>query len=732
MINHHDSSKMKNMKRILLLIIVFSIQSINAQDRNLQRANRFFEKTSYSEAIPRYEKIVTYNNADTVIKNLAECYYYIANFDKAQHYYSLLFDRSNKDLDEADYFKYSQVLKGLGKYEAANKLINDYLVSNKDSDALAKFNKEAKILENVSAIGNRFEIKNLAFNTEKSEFGAVKLGDKLVFSAVRKNIPLFGKTFKWNNESYLNLVTIAIKNQNAADSAANFFSKKINTPVHEANAIFTKDGKTMYFTRNNFTNWGKAKNDKKVSTLLIFRSELVDDKWTKAVALPFNSEDYSVEHPALSVDEKTLYFASDMPGTLGSFDLYSVSINGKTFGTPKNLGTTINTPKKEQFPFIAEDGKLYFSSDGHEGYGSLDVFVSEFENNDFKKPQNVGLPLNSGYDDFAFTIDSKTKEGYFSSNRKGGKGSDDIYQLKETLPLLIENCKQYIVGVITDFDSKKPLDNALVVLKNDKDEEIQRFVTAADGKFNLLSPCDTNYTIHASKEEFTNKSMTLRIDNIRDKENDASMILRALEIIKNEELVALEQKEKEAKLAQEAKDKAALVVLEKKKKEDEIALLQQKKDKVLADKREVEKAIIQKKEKLEALVSKEKDVVKVKDRMVIKTDPIYFDYNLWYIRRDSKVILNRVIELMKKYPEMVIEIGSHTDNRGNANYNMNLSEQRANATKEYFIDQGIADKRVIAKGYGETVQIVKCEPSDSCTEEQHELNRRSEFVILNL
>lgn len=732
MTNHRDSSKMKNMKRILLLIIVFSIQCLNAQDRSLQRANRFFNKTSYSEAITRYENVFTYNNSESVIKNLADSYYYTSDYDNAQHYYSLLFKNASKDIDKGYYFRYSQVLKGLGKYSEANQLMKDFLLSSNDTNALTVFEKAIKELENISAIGNRFEIKNLAFNTPKSEFGAVQLGDKLVFSAVRQNAPLFGKTYKWNNESYLNLVTIPVKYQNLTDSTTRFFSRKINTPMHEANAVFTKDGKTMYFTRNNFKNWGKGKNDEKISNLQIFKSEYTNDAWSKAVALPFNNPDYSVEHPALSEDEKTLYFASDMPGSLGSFDIYSVSISGKNFGTPKNLGPKINTIYKEQFPFIAKDNKLYFSSDGHQGYGSLDIYVSEFLNGEYQNAHNVGLPVNSGYDDFAFTIDPDTKKGYFSSNRKGGKGSDDIYELTETLPLLIEDCNQSIAGIITDVDSKLPLDSVSVVLKDDKSIVIANYLTTSDGKFEFNVACETKFTVFVVKVNYTDNSKLVNVDAVRNKKNDASMQLRSFEIIKQQEQIALEQKEKQEKIAKEANEKATLIALENKKKQEQLAIINAEKAKIEADNREIEKAKIQKKQKIDAIISNEKDVVKDKDRIVIKTDPIYFDYNLWYIRRDSKPILNRVIELMKKYPNMILEIGSHTDNRGNENYNMNLSIERANATKEYFIDQGINEKRIVAKGYGETVQIIKCEPSESCTEEQQELNRRSEFIILSL
>lgn len=644
-------------------------------------AKIYFDRTFYSQAIPLYENVIQEDRSLEIVRNLADSYYYNNDFANALKWYSYLVRIFNQNLEEEYYFRYIQTLKSSGNYEEANSVLKNYLTRNNDTQGIINLQKNSEELENISAIGNRFEIKNLPINTKNSEFGVVKNNENLVFSSVRKTKGLFDKVYKWNNENYLDLNMISVSNLKAGDSFTNTFSSEINTFLHEANAIFTKDGKTMYFTRNNFKKGKRARNKEKVSKLQIFKAELIGNKWTKIVSLPFNSDDYSTEHPALSTDEKTLYFASDMPGTLGSFDIYSVAINDGTFDIPVNLGTTINTNKKEQFPFIASDNKLYFSSNGHFGYGLLDVFESEFKNGTFSKPLNVGLPVNSGYDDFSFYIDSQTKEGYFASNRLEGKGSDDIYELKETKPLLIESCKQFISGIISDVDTKLPLENALVILLDSNKKEVERVKTSIDGKFNFSVGCQTSYSVLASKELYTKNSKTLQLLKERNKINDASMAL------KSEKAIA-----KETEIAQEKL----------------------------------------KKEKVANILAKEKDVIRDKDRLIIKTEPIYFDYDLWYIRKESKVILNRVVELMKKYPEMVVESGSHTDVRGDDDYNIALSSRRAASTREYILSQGIQPNRILAKGYGETIPIIKCVPEESCSEEQHELNRRSEFVIKNL
>ncbi|MBB4803041.1 outer membrane protein OmpA-like peptidoglycan-associated protein [Flavobacterium nitrogenifigens] len=709
------------MKKLLVIIFVFSIQFINAQDQELARAKRFFDKTYYSEAITLYQKLADERPSQEVIKNLADSYFYTNDLVKAQRYYRLLVKNYRKDLDREYYFRYAQTLKATNSVDEANQYLKEYYALSANTEDVINFEKDLKTLENVSAIGKRFEIKNLAINTPNSEFGAVKYNDNLVFAGVKLKPGLLDKKFKWDNETYLNLVSIPLKNINSADSTVHYFAKELKTGMHESNAVFTKDGKTIYFTRNNSKNGKKKKDEKKISNLQIFKAELVNGKWTNITSLPFNSPNYSVEHPALSADEKVLYFASDMPGSLGSFDIYSVNINKGAFDTPKNLGPEINTNKREQFPFASADNKLYFSSDGHLGYGSLDVFVSEINGSEYGKAVNIGLPLNSNLDDFAFNIDSNTKEGYFASNREGGKGSDDIYQFKEIKDLVVEDCKQFIAGTITDIDTKLVLENATVLLQDSENKTLNTVTTGVDGKFSFTVACETSYKISAFKENYTNASKILTLDKTRDKVNDGSLELRSLEAIKQEEKQIAENKRKQE-----------IIIEENNKKKEALAAIELKEKEKKAKEAAIVAAEVKKTEKVKEILAQEKDVVKDKDRLIIKTDPIYFDYNMWYIRKESKVVLGRVVELMKKYPGMVIEIGSHTDSRGNAKFNEDLSQKRANSTREFIIQSGIDAKRVTAKGYGESVPIIKCKTDDACSEEDHELNRRSEFVIKNL
>jgi tetratricopeptide (TPR) repeat protein len=347
MTNLQDSFNMGSCKRLLVVLCVLAFQLAGAQDLDLKKANRYFDRTYYSEALPIYATLVNDNHSMEVIRNLADCYYYTNDLENAQKWYRALVKGFN--VDEEYYFRYIQTLKAAGNYVEANKTAHDFLQKNNNMAAIEQLDFDIENLENVSAIGNRFDIKSLSINTKNSEFGAVKDGQNLVYSGI-KSAGLFEKVYKWNNENYLDLIAIPLDKLTTGDSIATSFAVEINTNMHEANAIFTRDGKTMYFTRNNFKKGKRAKDKNKVSNLQIFKADFDDTKWVNIVSLPFNSDDFSTEHPALSNDEKTLYFASDMPGSLGSFDIYSVAINQGVFDKPVNLGNKINTAKKEQTP----------------------------------------------------------------------------------------------------------------------------------------------------------------------------------------------------------------------------------------------------------------------------------------------------------------------------------------------------------------------------------------------
>ncbi|QLE00574.1 OmpA family protein [Galbibacter sp. BG1] len=641
------------MKKIFTLIAILLTVHLNAQNSELERADGFFSKTYYSKALPLYLKSLPDNNTPHTIKRIGDCYYFTGMMEEAATYYGMLLSKNEENVPDDYLFKYSQALLALGKTEASDVWMKKYIERN---STLESYQQELKLLERVKGLGNRFKMENLAINTPNSDFGAYPYGSTIVYATADRSPSLFSKKYKWNNQEYLDLYSIDTTAFFDENPKSKNFSGSINTKLHESNAIFTKDGKTMYFTRNS------EKRDKDdISHLMIYKAELIEDEWTNVQPLPFNGKDYSVEHPALSPDEKYLFFASDMPGSFGSFDIYGVEIlEDGSYGKPVNVGPNVNTPKREQFPYISSSNLLYFSSDGHAGMGLLDVFVSVIENGVYQKPLNVGLPINSRFDDFSFYLDEGTKDGYVSSNRPDGKGDDDIYKIKEFKEFSLIVPSQYITGTVTDMTTGEPIANASLSVKDLDDNLLESTSTDPEGiyKFNLKS--NNSYLLSVTKPTYVKSEKTISLDGEREKTITADFQLQSF-------------------------------------------------DKV------------------------DTDMVKIDDKLMIKIEKIYFDFDKWNIREDAKPILDFVVEKMNQYPKMKIEIGSHTDQRGTDAYNEELSDKRAKSTMKYLISKGIEASRLSAKGYGENDLIVDCENgSIDCNEKQHQLNRRSEFVIKNI
>jgi outer membrane protein OmpA-like peptidoglycan-associated protein len=433
------------------------------------------------------------------------------------------------------------------------------------------------------------------------------------------------------------------------------FANKIRIPFHEATPIFTKDGQTMYFTQNNYLKGKKGKNSEKITLFKIYKAKLIDKEWSNVEELPFDSDNYSVGHPALSPDEKTLYFASDMPGTKGQSDIFKCTIDEEgNYGIPENLGSKINTEGRESFPFISEENELYFASDGHPGLGGLDIFVVEIaKDGTFKKVKNIGEPANSSADDFGFLIDSKTKRGFLTSNREGGKGLDDIYQFLETKSL---RCNQELSGIVTDLESGIILPNTKVSLFDDKFKLLTTYLSDTNGHYQFEVECENDYYIRAEKVEYTTFEKRINIPNETGKTEIPIQLEKTIKAVKNGD-----------------------------------------------------------------------DLAKTFGIKII-----YFDLDKSNIREDAAIELEKILDVMVENPTIKINIKSHTDSRASFEYNDQLSERRAKSTLEWLVKNGIDATRLTAKGYGERELVNKCSDDVTCSEEEHQANRRSEFIINGL
>ncbi|UOX33160.1 OmpA family protein [Flavobacterium sediminilitoris] len=485
-------------------IILIGISCISfSQSSQLATADRKYNKYSYVDAIEIYEKVAEKGyQSPELFKKLGNAYYFNGELDKAAKWYKDLF-AMNEDVDPEYYFRYSQALKAIEDYDNANKYLS--LFNEKTNDSRGnEFAKNKDYLKNIEAISGKYTIGKTSINSEFSDYGPSYLGNQLVFASARKEGALFNKIHDWTKQNFTDLYSVTINSDKSLSEPQNF-SKSINSKFNESSPVFTKDGKTMYFTRNNYLDGKKGKDDNKSTLVKIYKASFIDNEWKNITELPFNNDNYSTAHPTLSTDNKTMYFASDIPGGFGNSDIYKVKINDDgTFGTPENLGNTINTEGRETFPNIAFDNTLYFASDGHLGLGGLDVFESKFSNNQFQKPENVGKPINSSMDDFGFIV-NKDKSGFFTSNRDGGSGYDDIYSF--TI------CAQKLYGIVTDVDTKEILPNSKVILFDSDMKKITEMTTDETGKYTFEIECSTKYHVRASKEEYETTEKTFTSKN---------------------------------------------------------------------------------------------------------------------------------------------------------------------------------------------------------------------------
>jgi len=498
-----------------------------------------------------------------------------------------------------------------------------------------------------------YTIKNLKINNEYSNFGTTFYGEnKVVYASPRKKSFIIRNVWKGNNQPFLDLFVGDMAEDGELMNVTNF-SNNINTRYHEADVAFTKDKKTVYFSRNNYFNKKYTVDTTGVNLIQLYRAKINGNgEWTNIEPMPFNNDNYQTGHPTLSADEKTLYFISDMPGGIGKTDVYKAEINENgTIGEAINLGAKINTPEREMFASISGNDELYFSSDGRDdGLGGLDVYVSKITGNDFSEPKNLGKPINSDRDDFSFILNYESRRGYFSSNRNGGKGDDDIYTFEQEIPIVFE-CTQIVNGTVTELNSGRLLPGSLVVLQDENGNELGREIADKNAEFSFKVNCNEAFNLIGTKEYYSSDS---------------------------EEFFSTEGK-------------------------DLFVPLQ--------------------------LISEE--FIVERGKCLIKINPIYFDFDKSYIRPDAEIELNKVVDVMKKYPDLIIEGGSHTDSRGTFKYNESLSSRRAKSTVQYIIEHGINANRISAKGYGERQLVNGCADGVRCSEKEHQFNRRTEFVIVN-
>lgn len=627
---------MKNIIQ-LILILAISFQSLNGQNNDTKRADKHFDRLEFVDAIKDYEKLISKGKANAyVFRQLAIANYNISNTEKSATYYKQYLDMAD-DASKEDYFNYAQILMSNEDYDAAKQAYQDFANYAPNDSRAQAFLNNPDFADDLMNMNPNYEIEPMALNSEYSDFAGYENDTYLYFTSSRNQSR---RTYGWNEQP----TTDIYRAENVAGTFKNeeLVEGDINSKFNEGTIAITNDGQTLYFSRNNFEDGDYETSEEGRSKLKIYKAKLVNGEWQDIEALPFNSSEYEVSHPALSSDNSTLYFSSDMDGGYGASDLYMVSINDDgTFGEPQNLGSKINTEGRESFPFVDAEGNLFFSSNGHLGLGGLDVYYSRNNSGSMAAPKNLGAPINSSKDDFAFTYFNEVDRGYVSSNRGDNALDDNIYKAELIKPL----DETRLMVTVLNMDTNKPLENADVIIYDDEDNQIATLKTDDSGLSQQIVVSDIEYDIQG---------------NLVDFESDAETVM--------------------------AKGESMMIELKLK---------------------PVEKLIVERE---------------------VSLPNVFFEFDKSDIRADAAFELDKIAETLKKYPDIEIKIESYTDRRGPESYNKTLSEARAKSTMQYLVDKGIDASRLTAEGMGESNPINDC--AQGCTEEQHEENRRSKFIIV--
>ncbi|OFX25764.1 MAG: hypothetical protein A2033_15045 [Bacteroidetes bacterium GWA2_31_9] len=737
--------------------IVFAQNKENTIDKalailnqsKLDKANRLYNGFAYFEAAKLYEELAKQKfDVNKFSAKLGDCYFNMSKTDKAEVWYEKAMQIDS--LDASYLYKYAQALRCNKKYSEADKWLEKYQLKKAEDSRAKSYMNNKDYLAKIKNQKSFFNVRNFEIlNSEFADFGAVNFAQKVVFATARDVNMIIKNNYAWNEKPFLDIMVYdSLKD---AKNKFHSFSNEINTKFHEGPLCFDSTGTIVYFTRNNFINGQKTNSDKGINNLMLYKAYLNNGKWTNIDTMPFNNKNYSVGHPALSKDGKKLFFTSNMPGGFGGTDLYYVDIKPNGFGNPINLGPEINTQGNEMFPF-ANDYNIYFSSDGQVGLGGLDIFYAKFSPDGmFKNITNLGEPVNSSMDDFCFVLNNDNQTGYLASNREGGKGDDDIY-------IIESDFLAYIVvrGIVTDSTDLTPITESKVIVKNDIGEQLFELTSDSVGKFRFTADFGMKYTITANKQDYASNTKNISTEGIKTgaltvnipllkqqpialygiiKDKKTGDIISEVEvtvrnITTNETLIDTKTTEKgdffkdmnTAKIGDELKYE---IIIQK------AGYLAKT---VPFNHTIKEYGIINMHEFLD--IALDKIEVGADIGKLININPIYFDLNKSNIRADAATELEKIVKVMNENPTMVIELGSHTDCRATAQYNLNLSDKRAKSSAEYIRAKGIEKDRIYGKGYGESklVNGCACEGNlkSDCSEEEHQLNRRTEFIIVKM
>ncbi len=489
------------LKKILIFFIIYlsSVFVINTYAQQ-SKADKYYESLAYSKAIKYYKKAYKKDIENiNLVRRLAESYRLTNNLEEAEVWYLKLVEYP--DVEPLDIYHYAQLLKSLNDYEEALIWIEKYyrLTGN---EWAKRHLSDRYYYKRLSKDRQNYQVVNMATNSEEADFGPSYYKDYLIFASSRKSDEENKFVYSWDENPFLELYESQI-NENGELVGTQPLTIHTKSNYHEGPGCYSPTDNVFYFTRNNWIITGDTNQS---NNLKIFRATIEDSEWANVESLSFNSDDFSCGHPTITIDGKRMYFISDMPEGFGGTDIYYSDKAGDEWTEPVNLGYEINTQGNEMFPFIHEDGTLYFASDGHLGLGGLDVLMATKDSLGVYQVENPGYPINSSRDDFGYIINPDETMGYFSSNRTGGQGSDDIYWFKK------ESLK--LKGEIKDIADGTLMDGVEVILNNSEGETLSTWTTTESGEFEFEIAYNTDYILIVEAEGYVKSEN--KIDAIED------------------------------------------------------------------------------------------------------------------------------------------------------------------------------------------------------------------------
>lgn len=714
-------------------------------------ADKCYERLAYKKAVLLYNEVERLSVPG--IKKLAESYRHIGDYSNAEQFFTKYMEQG--EFSEDDIYAYFMVLKSAGKYSESEKWLKEYSYRYPDDTRIKDYLKNDQLLASLIRDVKRYKIVNLDLNSSQQDFGASYYGNKIVFSSsLEVGVHPIKRSYSWNEKPFLDLYVADTdeKGQLSSPKSLNEIQKRpVNKKYHDGPACFAVNGTLMALTKNNMS--GKSRNGE--VKLQIFFSEYKDGIWQNETPFKLNNAEYSVAHPWLSEDGNTMYFVSDMPGGFGGTDIYRIEKkSGREWGEPVNMGEKINTEGNEMFPFFEDvNDYLFFSSDGHNGIGGLDVYMAAMKNYSVRKLINMGANLNSRFDDFALIVDKDLKKGYFSSNRDGGKGDDDIYYFEILKPFRFT---KNIKGTISDEKGNIIAGNE-VLLFNEDGVLNASAVSDKDGAFSFsIDTEDSLYYVQGTKEKYeTGKSEAINLATSESEEIITSLklnripefrlVFRVRNSTDNEPLAGVKLKivnreTQKSELRETIWSGEFSDMLEGYKMNQNLSF-----DVTLEKEGFQSKTLSFKKvlnEEGDQIFNASLEPVKVEQfetgidiAKVINLKPIYFGEGSSNLNTESTQILEQIVKVLNENPSMIIEINAHTDCRGSYNSNMALSDSRAKSCATYISTRISNPSRISGKGFGETKPVNNCscegDVISKCAEKEHEQNRRTEFILLS-